>query len=220
MAVTVVLLALAVPSGCSGGRYESTGGGAGQKYAGKRSLTCLSWQDEMCDFISDRCQAQTRVECDALYQSLFCKDDSTMQACIAALGSATCPLTFEVPQACKDLNDPAPVTEFCQEFGAAVCRWAVRCGQATDQKACEAQTAVELAATCAGGVGLSPSADACLGELVSLACDAKAPGNCDGVIKVLSSPTSGKVVLAGVELGLVEARRAIDPEALPMSGPR
>lgn len=180
------LLLIGVEAGCGGSYDDGGSAGAGTKYASKRSLTCRQWQDAMCDFIADECQAQTRPECDELYQSLFCRDDATMSACLGALGSASCASPAEVPVECREINDAAPVLEYCKDFGREVCKWGVRCQQATDQAACESQVALDLSDTCAAGVGLSSSADQCLTDLQTHACGSEGPASCKGVIKLLS----------------------------------
>ncbi len=196
---------------CSGS--SSGDGGGGSNYASKRSSTCSAWQDSMCDFVADKCQAQARADCDELYQSLFCKDDATMQTCIGTLSAATCPTPFTVPEECKQINDPAPVGAYCQEFARAVCKFGVRCKETSDQAGCEAQVAVELASTCNAGVGLSPTADQCLADLGTLACGQQAPPSCSGVIKVLSSSPSADVVVPWGTFTLAEPRLVPSPAA-------
>lgn len=180
---------------CSG-KYDGDGGSGGE-YDSKRSTTCKSWQDATCDFLADKCQAQTRADCDLLYQSLFCKDDGTMQTCIGKLSQASCPSPIDLPAECKNINDAAPVAEYCKDFARAACKFGVRCKEASDQAACEAEMAVELAATCSSGVGLAPGADACLSELTSLACGSQVPASCKGVIKVLNDSPAAEVVHPG-----------------------
>ena len=173
MKLTITSLMLAGFIGACSGKYESSGGGPGEQYASKRSTTCKAWQDATCDFLADKCQAQSRAECDELYQSLFCKDDSTMQACVGKLSQASCPSPIDLPAECKDINDVAPVAAYCKDVA--------------DQAACESEVAVELAATCASAVGLSATADQCLLQLRTHACGGQAPASCKGVIKVLSN---------------------------------
>jgi hypothetical protein len=191
-----LLLLLGVTGlGCSGSGGGD--GGGGTSYASKRTATCTTWQDSMCDFIADKCQAQTRPECDELYQSLFCKDDATMQSCTGQLGSATCATPVDVPAGCKGINDPAPVALYCTDFAREVCRWGVRCKEVSDQAACESEAAAGLASTCTNGVGLAPSADACLADLQTHPCGGESPPSCKGVIKVLSSSPSADVLVPG-----------------------
>lgn len=180
---------------CSG-KYDGGGAGTGGVYESKRSATCKNWQNATCDFLADKCQAQSRADCDLLYQSLFCKDDATMQTCIGKLSQATCPAPIDLPSECKDINDPAPVAQYCKDFARELCKFGVRCKEASDQAACEAEMAVELAATCSSGVGLSSGADACLSELQTLACGSQ-PSSCKGVIKVLESSPPAKIVHPG-----------------------
>ena len=187
MKLTITSLMLAGFIGACSGKYESCGCGPGEQYASKRSTTCKAWQDATCDFLADKCQAQSRAECDELYQSLFCKDDSTMQACVGKLSQASCPSPIDLPAECKDINDVAPVAAYCKDFARGICKWGVRCKAAADQAACESEVAVELAATCASAVGLSATADQCLLQLRTHACGGQAPASCKGVIKVLSN---------------------------------
>lgn len=198
---------------CSGS--SSGDGGGGSNYASKRSSTCLAWQDSMCDFIADKCQAQARADCDELYQSLFCKDDGTMQSCIGTLSTATCPSPLDVPAACKGINDPAPVADYCKDFAREVCEFGVRCKETSDQAGCEAQVAVELASTCNAGVGLSATADQCLADLGTLACGEKAPASCSGVVKVLSSSPAADVVVPWGTFTLAEPRLEAAAIGLP-----
>lgn len=168
----------------------------------------------MCDFIADKCQAQARADCDELYESLFCKDDATMQSCIGTLGAATCPTPLEVPAQCKSINDPAPVADYCKDFAREVCKFGVRCGETSDQAGCEAQLAVDLAATCNSGVGLAATADQCLSDLGTLACGSEAPASCSGVIKVLQSSPAADVVLPWGTFTLAEPSLGAAPVAL------
>jgi len=204
---------------CSGSGGGEEGAGAGSKYSSKRSPVCKTWQDAMCDFIADKCQAQSRAGCDELYQSLFCEDDTTMQTCISALGSATCGSPLEVPTQCKQINDPQPVGEFCQDFAREVCKFGVRCGEVTDQASCEAAAAVELAPTCNAGVGLAASADQCLADLPTAACSGS-PSSCKGVIKMIEGTPAADVMLPWMTLSLAAPALPATPSTVAVPGAR
>ncbi|MFO0568300.1 MAG: hypothetical protein U0263_21745 [Polyangiaceae bacterium] len=219
-ALGVSMVASALAGGCSGSS-SGDGGGAGNEYASKRSATCKSWQDAMCDFISDKCSGQARPDCDELYQSLFCKDDATMQACIDKLGTASCPSPLAPPAECKQINDAQPVVDFCKDFAHEVCAWGVRCKETSDQAACESSALADLASTCSAGVGLSATADQCLSDLKSNACSGQSPTSCKGVIKVLQS-TPADVIFPGTTLfasQLVAPASAVAPDVVEAAVP-
>jgi hypothetical protein len=152
-----------------------------------RSSACLTFQDAECDFQADKCQQLTRAECDASFQSLFCKSDETASACTKALASATCGTS---PPECQGIGDTAPALSLCNQFVDVSCTRISGCG-AVDKATCLSQEQAVL--SCATAVGVAPSFDSCLAEVNSAACNAQKgidlPASCKGVIKRLM-PTS------------------------------
>ncbi|HMR04868.1 MAG TPA: hypothetical protein PKA88_03810 [Polyangiaceae bacterium] len=186
----VGLVVSVAAGGCSSGGGSGGGTSGGTNFASKRTSTCLAWQGAVCNFLSDKCAFQARTECDNLYQALFCKDDATMQACTQELSSAACPATADLPASCKQINDPAPVAEFCDQFAVALCNVSARC-DGTSVSDCVPAVQAELSSTCSSAVGLGPSADQCLADLKTVACPVdSSPQSCKGVIKTLQSPTA------------------------------
>jgi len=157
-----------------------------------RSATCLQWQDAVCDYEADMCQSMTRAECDDVVQSLFCKSNEVMQACITALAAGTCP---DTPDACRGVTDPAPAQWYCDFFADTLCARGETCNLG-DKDSCLQEAALEL--DCDSAVGADPQTDTCLADMASWPCESlqggQLPANCQAVIKFMapsSKPPSG-----------------------------
>ncbi len=194
---------------CSSGGSGGGGNGAGTKYSSMRSATCLQWQGAMCDFMTDKCQFLSRADCDEIHTSFFCKDDASLTACMQTLTTEACPSAVDLPQNCKQLNDPLPLLEYCKDYGAAVCAAMVRC-EGGQQGLCEVEVHFQLEPICGtqgSGIGLAPSADQCLADLNALQCPlVDTPESCKGVVKILPSPSAQVPRLAA----LTFAQRSVD----------
>jgi hypothetical protein len=152
-----------------------------------RSSTCLTWQDATCDYLADKCQSVARDYCDDYTQSLFCESDETVQACIDALATGTCPNT---PEACQGVADRAPAKWYCLTFIEALCDRGEACNLESKDQCVESANA---SLDCDETVGVGPTMETCLSQLGSLSCAAlnayQLPAACQGVFKVDESVT-------------------------------
>ncbi len=167
---------------------DSDSGSSGSSLAGNttRSPTCLAFQDAACDWTADKCKTVGRAECDNLLQSLFCKADLVMQACIDGYATAPCGAP---PAACHDVADKAPAQQLCSQFIDQWCSYAERC-KADSKAECVAKLAESV--KCSTAVGISPSFPQCQADIDALACPAagatfKLPEPCNGAVKTWSS---------------------------------
>jgi hypothetical protein len=170
-----VIVALACFSGCSGSSKSDDGAKS------TRSPTCLKWQDAVCDYLADQCHALTRADCDDLYQATYCKDDATMQKCMNAIGTASCP---DTPAECTGVVDTEPAIAWCQDFLDAYCAAAETC-KLSSKSECLSASAGKL--NCANAVGIGPTADQCMTDLGATPCNqlTALPASCKGVIKLV-----------------------------------
>ena len=173
---------LCVFVGCSPASSDDGESAAGPRPANAtRSSTCITWQDATCDYLADRCQSVARDYCDGYTHSLYCKSDETMQTCIEALASGTCP---DTPDACQGVSDPAPAKWFCLTFIDTLCERAEACNlESKDQCVQSANASLD----CDGAIGVEPTGETCLAQLGSLSCAAldayQLPAACQGVIR-------------------------------------
>ncbi|MBX3131305.1 MAG: hypothetical protein KF718_31585 [Polyangiaceae bacterium] len=171
--LSLVLCGMACSSGGSGG-----GGGGG---SGARTDVCLAWQDAACDHFADQCATFSRAECDDFFQSLYCKSDSVMQACMDALPGASC---TSLPVACENVADPQPAVNWCTDFIGRYCDRAAACGLAS---LAECVNAVQSSLNCSLAVGIGPSSGQCHSDLAAASCaqiESSLPSSCSGVIKL------------------------------------
>lgn len=184
--VALVLLSLVTTAVACNDDSSSGGSGPGLSPSNQRSSACLEFQAAECDLLADKCQKVARKDCDADFQSLFCKSDADAQACTEALRAATC--ADDTPQPCVGLADLDAARSACAAVFASLCAANATC-TGEDQAACQKQLEAQV---CAGAVGVTPSASDCVAAAPSGCAGGKysIPEACDGVVKTASETTS------------------------------
>lgn len=174
----------------------------------ERSETCKGWQKSECDWLVDTCKSAglDRASCDEQFGGLFCKEDSTMQKCVGALGSAACGAT---PDVCMGVVDTAPAVAYCKELVARICQRSAACGD--DDPSCA--PSLSSALNCSAAIGVKAAGAQCLQDVPSISCeDPSLPASCKGVLLTGAAPASLDTTIArpSIRLDVAPAIQRMD----------
>ena len=147
---------------------------------GRGSDACRQWQSAVCGWGS-RCElsAEMMNNCKKQAPGTTCKSDELASSCAASLKSNACTTP---PTGCdiRDLADPAPAVEACNQYTDAFCTSVERCGGGTKAD-CLADP--DVAALCTDAIAYTLGFESCIAQLKTVSCTATAlPEVCDGVI--------------------------------------
>ena len=119
----------------------------------QRSAACLKFQKSFCSWDVTTCAADTMATCQDSASALYCASDDKVNACIAAMPTASC---TGLPAACTGVVDPTPAIAACNTLLDDYCTASERCGQGRKAD-CMSLNAASM--DCADAIGASPTID-------------------------------------------------------------
>ncbi len=121
-----------------------------------------------------------------MFRAIECTDDELASGCANALNDAACGVG--VPQCdLARIADPAPAIAHCETFVQTFCDHAMSCG--TPEADCE-QSVAAMGIDCSQAFAIDLRYEECLQAIEALACGARLPTICTGVVLVLPPSAS------------------------------
>jgi hypothetical protein len=149
---------------------------------GRGSSACHDWQDAICDYAADRCNAMTRAMCDSQYQAVTCKSDKQASSCADQFNDSSC---GRASASCDidGVADPAPAANACDQLVQSFCARSVACGVSDTQDDCLA-TPIVQGIDCTKAIAYRLAFETCIKQIETLVCAAELdlPEICSDVI--------------------------------------